>query len=419
MNITGIIAEYNPFHNGHAYHLSCAKKKTGADFLIAVMSGNFIQRGAPALLDKSVRAKMALLGGADLVIELPPLWSCASAQYFASAGVALLNQLGCVNALCYGCETPDSDLISVISGITVNEPAVYRKLLTDFQKKGSSYASARQKALTRLLKKEDEKAVAQILEHPNNILALEYTKAVADMHSSIKLFPVRRKGAGYHSKSIRGDLISATAIRMVLKKTADSDFSLHEIKRAMPDYAYKLLNDWKKTSPFIFSNAVSQMLHYCLLKNEREGYARFADCTPDFSNKILRHLNEYTDFDSFCMLLKSKDTAYTRISRALLHILLDIQKEDYATWRALSYAPYARILGFKKQAAPLLTQLKRHASIPLITKASDAKKTFTGQTMQFFQKHLLADSIYRALTVQTGADSCPLPDEYRRQLVII
>ena len=415
MNITGVIAEYNPFHNGHAYHLSCAKKKTNADFLIVVMSGNFVQRGTPALLDKSTRAKMALLGGADLVIELPPLWSSASAQYFASAAVSLLAQLGCVHSLCYGCESPDSALFSIIAKIIAKEPDEYRQLLTGFLKEGASYASARQKTLVQLLPEHETDAVTQLLDTPNNILALEYTKAAFDIHASINLCPIMRKGAGYHSKNVTDSFSSATAIRKFLASRADS--SLLPIKHALPDHTYHLLSHYQDSCPFIFSNNLSQMVHYCLLKNKDSGFRHFADCTPDLSNKICRHLNDYTDFDSFCMMLKSKNTAYTRISRVLLHILLDIHMEDYTFWRSHSYIPYARILGFRKSATNLLTQLKRHSSIPLFTRASASNKILSEQSMKFFQKHLFADSIYRALTMEKGSPY--VPDEYRRQLIII
>ena len=131
MQITGIIAEYNPFHNGHAFQLTQARKQTDADFIIIVMSGNFVQRGAPALMDKYTRAKMALMQGADLVVELPALWSCASAEYFAGAAVSLLYQLGCINTLCYGCETPVSDVYAKICDLLADEPPAYRQLLTD------------------------------------------------------------------------------------------------------------------------------------------------------------------------------------------------------------------------------------------------------------------------------------------------
>lgn len=414
MNITGIIAEYNPFHNGHAYHVSCAKEQTNADFLIVVMSGNFVQRGAPALLDKSIRANMALLEGADLVIELPPLWSSASAQYFASAGVALLKQLGCVNALCYGCETPKPALFSVIANLITEEPAAYRQLLAGFLKEGASYASARQKSVIQLLPEQKPDVVTQILNNPNNILALEYTKAAADMHASLRLCPVQRKGGGYHSKNVRDTLTSATAIRNYLAKR--QDLSLLPIKHTVPEGTYRLLSKYQDTYPFIYPNDLSQMMHYCLIKNEPTGFCRFADCTPDLSHKICHYTQNYIDFDSFCSLLKSKDITYTRISRILLHILLDIQTDDYAFWRSSSYVPYARILGFRKEATGLLTLLKQHSSIPLLTRASDAKKILTGQSMAFFQKHLFADSIYRALVIEKGGQY--VPDEYRRQLVI-
>lgn len=435
MNITGIIAEYNPFHSGHAYHLSCARRETDADYVIAVMSGNFVQRGAPALLDKYTRARMALSEGADLVLELPPAWSCASAEYFAGAAVCLLGQLGCVQTLCYGCETPDSSLYAKICTILLEEPPLYRRLLHQASRQGASYAAAREKALLALLPATEQADAAAILKNPNNILALEYRKAIAASPFPLKTHPVLRKDCGYHSDSLSGTFASASAIRTLLyshsrhacqtaensctKQTsglAQQDFQT--LARIMPDAALQLLCGYHRQYPFLYEADCSQMLHYCLIKQASEGFGAFADCPQSLSNKICRSLPDYCGFDAFCQSLKSKDLAYARIRRILMHILLDIRKDDYERWRSRLYVPYARILGFRKESAALLGHIKKHSSIPLLARAADAGKILSGRESQaFFQKHLFADAVYRALAAEKGGQA--MKDEYRQQTAVI
>lgn len=420
MKITGIIAEYNPFHNGHAYQLKCAKEQTGADYLAAVMSGNFVQRGAPALLDKYVRTEMALFGGADLVLELPALWAAASAEYFAVAGVSLLEQLGCIDVLSCGCETPKEGMFSIICGQLGCESSEYRQQLTAFLKKGISYAKARELALLAQLPDMEPVAIREILGNPNNILALEYQKAVQKLHSAMRLHLVHRKGQAYHSVSMEQPMASAAAIRKFLQD-AGRFWNVQErakVMECMPPDAYRLLQQYSDVRPFLYEEDCSQMLHYCLLAHAKGGYGGFADCSADFSNKIRRHLNEYTDFTQFCALLKSKDIAYARIRRVLLHILLNIRGDDYAFWRSRAYVPYAKVLGFRREAGELLAHIKKHSAIPLLMCAADAKKICSKEPERgFFQKQAFADSLYRAMAVQKGGK--PLPDEPRRQMVVI
>lgn len=416
MNITGIIAEYNPFHNGHAHQLDKARKETDADYIIIAMSGNFVQRGAPALLDKFTRAKMALMEGADLVIELPVLWSTASAEYFAGAGTALLDRLGCVNTLCYGCETPSSDVYARICAILNNESPQYCRLLEHAVKTGSSYALARESALLALLPDADKAAAAEILSNPNNILALEYQKAIAKGASDIQVHPILRQGQGYHSSLLADSFASASAIRSYLAGHPAKDSPM--LQQAMPDGAYQLLLDYERHYPFLFENDCSQMLHYCLLKNAADGFSLYADCTPALSDKILRNLNDYTGFSEFCTLMKSKDIAYTRISRVLLHILLDIRQSHYNYWRSRAYVPYARILGFRKGSQALLTYLKRHSAIPLLARAADAKKMLSARhEFDFFQKNLFADTVYRAIAA--GKSKQKMSHELQQQIIIV
>ncbi len=422
MNITGIIAEYNPFHNGHAYQLKCAKERTGADYIIILMSGNFVQRGAPALMDKYARAKMALLEGADLVIELPALWSTASAEYFASAGVALLDQLGCVDSLCYGCETLDVPLFSKICDFLTHETDDYKKQLFSFLKEGANYALAREKAIQTLLKGVKQADLSEVLKNPNNILALEYQKAIKASHSSISPYPILRVGEKHHSANTANTFVSASAIRNFLASCKSPASALPSdtaafLQQAMPLSAFAQLSEYLHSYPLLYENDCSQMLHYCLLEHAASGFSCYADIVPDFSHKICRNMDSYTNFTDFCALLKSKDLAYTRISRALVHILLDIRQDAYSYWKERSYIPYARVLGFKKSSKALLTHIKKHAALPLLTRAKDAKKMLSKESLAFFEKGIFADDVYRSLL--TGKCQQILPGEYYRQIVTI
>ncbi len=415
MNITGIIAEYNPFHNGHALHARLARTETGADYVIAVMSGNFVQRGTPALIDKFIRAKMALLSGIDLVIELPPVWSCASSEYFAGAAAALFQQLGCVSSLCYGCETKDTDLFGQICTILNSEPPGYRQILNTRLKQGCSFAAAREYALLALLPDDVKPAASAALKKPNNILALEYQKALSASSPAITMHPVLRKDHGYHSQAVSGGYASASAIRRLLESQPEG--FTQTLRGIMPYDAFCQLLNYMNQYPLLYENDCSQMLHYSLLKNAADGFSDYADCTPAISNKICRRLNDYTSFSAFCAAVKSKNTAYARISRILMHILLDIRQSDYALWRSRSFVPYARILGFQKESGALLTHLKKHSSLPLLTRASDAQKLLSDEGFAFFQKHLFMDAVYRALVTQKGGR---IPkNEFQQQLALI
>ncbi len=420
MNITGIIAEYNPFHNGHAYHLAQAKKETHADYLIVILSGNFVQRGAPALLDKFVRAKMALLEGADLVIELPPLWSCASAEYFAGAGIALLRQLGCVNALSYGCETPSAEVFDVMLDLLSQEPPLYQQQLASAQKRGLSYAAARENALLSLLPDTMQDAARSVLRNPNNILALEYQKAIAKQAAPIKVRPILRLGAGYHCTRLSGPLASASAIRsLIASQCEDSNFQKipKALRQAMPPSAFALMTEYHSRYPFLYENDCSQMLHYALLKNAADGFSMYADCSLQLSRKICGSLEQFDGYSSFCTQLKSKDIAYTRISRVLSHILLDIQKSDYELWRSRSYVPYAKVLGFRRESRGLLAHLKKHSFLPLLTRTADVKKLLSDEERLFYEKQSFADTLYRAIVFEKGRQK--MPHETRQQIVIV
>lgn len=387
MKVVGIVAEYNPFHNGHKYQMDTVRKETGADYVIVAMSGNFLQRGVPALCDKYIRTEMALQCGADLVIEIPTLWATASAEYYAHAGVALLASTGVVTHLAFGAETDDLDALRQIASILKEEPDVYRAVLANSIRTGNSFPVARKNALITSLPLFPAEKMDELLDNPNNILALEYLKA---MPYSIEPILIKREGAGYHDTQIDTVLPSASAIRETIFGDADMD----AISNAMPKEAFTLLKNAYKCNQLLTTNDFSEALGYSLLSQIHNGFASYADCNQDFSNKIKNALNDYVFFEDFIDTLKTKDMTYTRVNRCLLHILLDIKQHDYSIGRAIGYAPYIRLLGFKNASSSLLSEIKREASIPIISKAADANTLLDYETNKFFDKDVFASNLY-------------------------
>lgn len=413
MKVVGIIAEYNPFHNGHKYQIEQIREKTNADYVVVAMSGNFLQRGVPALCDKHARAKMALECGVDLVFELPTLWATASAEYFAQGGVALLANTGVVTHIGFGAETDDLDSLLQVSSILKEEPDVYRAVLGNSIRTGNAFPVARKNALVTTLPLFPTDKLDDLLDSPNNILALEYLKALPDTISPV-LIP--RKGAGYHDTDISQALPSASAIREAIAAPAEERDYDH-IADAMPQEAFKLLCNLIENHAIIENDDFSEMLGYCLLALDHTGYTDYADCTKDFSNKISKHLKDYITVDAFTQKLKSKDMTYTRVSRNLLHILLNIKQMDYSIGKAIGYVPYLRVLGFKEDAKPLLTKVKKNASVPLITKVADASTKLDYETYKIFEKDLFASNLYYQ-TLARKSKQAPL-NEFTNQIVII
>ena len=407
MKIAGIIAEYNPFHKGHAYHIEETRKQTGCDYVAAVISGDFVQRGAPAAADKYLRARAALLGGADLVLELPVCAAVSSAETFARAGIRLLDSLGCVDTVSFGCETDQTDLLRDLARLFVHEPPAFRASLASYLKQGFSFPAARAKAAADHLQKSE---CLTLLACPNNILAVEYLKAMADTGLSPCFIP--RKGSGYHSTDTDAPFCSATALRQAIQGTKDPSRIL---SRQMPPACAALMEQWLQDFPLLTEKDFSELLHYKLLLSAGR-YGDFTGGNPDFANRIARLAPDYTSFDSFCSLCKSKDRTYTAISRCLIRILLDITDRDMDLFREYDWAPYARVLGFRRSAAPLLDRLKA-SRIPLIRKLSADYRELSARQQALLDIDIRSARIYSAVLSSRSGRS--LKDEFRRPLVYL
>lgn len=412
MKTVGIIAEYNPFHNGHKYHIEKAKEITGADYCIIIMSGNFVQRGAPAIMDKYLRTKAALMCGADLVIELPIHYSTASAEYFASGAAALLDKLGVTDSLCFGSECGNIEILSEIADVLLSESDEFKNTLKQRLKEGNTYPKARNDALCvaapHLNKHLD------VLNSPNNILGLEYLKALKRRNSKIEPFTITRIGTGYHDNDLNNSYSSALAIRESVMIKRDIRF----IKAQIPECTYEIIEkEYLKTFP-IFPEDISCFLNYKLLQEQETGFEKYFDIDSSFSDRLTRHILDLMNYDSLCETLKSKNMTYTRVSRNLLHILLNIYQSDVSAYCSEDYIYYARMLGFKKEAAPLLSAIKAASTIPLISKLADADSLITSENgIKMLKYDIMASHMY-SLIVQHKFNQF-FCNEYTEPIIII
>ena len=416
MKTVGIIAEYNPFHNGHAYQIQQAKALSGADCAVIVMSGNFTQRGAPALIHKFDRTAMALNSGADFVFELPTIWAVSSAESFAAASIALLNALGCVDTLCFGCETPNLSLISDIAQILIEEPQEYTNRLLHFLKEGQNYPAARANSAASYLLEQNssiKKAeLTSIFSSPNNILALEYLKALKKQNSNIKPLPILRVGSGYHDTNLGQQFCSASALRScLLQKPSDKNRILDYIP---PKTAEFLLTT---NTHYVTEQDFSQMLYYKLLSEKSTGFSDYIDGSTELSNKIINSLSNFCSYKNFCEHLKSKEITYTRISRLLLHILLNLKKTDEKAGKEIGYIPYLRLLGFKKESSGLLHKINKKTSLPILARTAKDAAPLTGTASKMFHQDVFASDLYYGILAQKSQTA--QKNEFQRKLITI
>ncbi len=411
MKAVGIIAEYNPFHNGHLYHIKKVREMTNADYIVVVMSGDFTQRGIPALINKHSRAKMALKAGADLVFELPSYYATGSAEYFASGAIALLDKLGIIDCICFGSECGDIKILTDIARFLNNETKQLSESIQSKIREGLSYPLARAEAIGELIPESYEHVEA--LSSPNNILGIEYIKAIMRRNSTITPYTNFRMGAGYHDKMLSENMSSALSIRQSLLENN----SLEMIESSVPQHVFTIMQKhFCKTFP-IYNDDVSLILKYKLLLDERNGYTSYVDISEDLSAKIKKNLKKYKNFGQFCDLLKSKDITYARVSRCLTHILLNHKKEDLQNYIDNDYIFYARILGLRKDATELMSALKLHSEVPIISKLADAKKQLSPIGIQMLEDDIRSSQIYDSILCDKF-NAKPI-NEYSKEIVVL
>ena len=423
MKVLGLITEYNPFHNGHKYHIEEAKRITNADYVIAVMSGNFVQRGAPAVINKYSRTAMALNNGIDLVLELPVCYSTASAEYFSHGAVDLLNKLGVVDAICFGSECGDLELIKEAANYLIQAPASFHTTLQEALKEGMTYPAARTKAYLDTMQEvspEKKEAITSLLLEPNNILGIEYVKALRRLDSNITPYTIKRLSAHYHddmlSEEQETSISSATAIRRAIfeKDAAVSYFEM--MKQSVPADVYQMLLDSYDRGYPISEEDFAASIKYKLLMTDRESLPDYLDLTPDLSDRI-KKLSPYPkEISELAQLIKTRNVTLTRINRALVHLLLGIKKKDFEEYNAEGYNRYARVLGIRRESSTLLRNIESRSTLPIITKVSKAYELLDELAMKMLKADILATDLYNQIVFDKFR--ILLPNEYQRVIII-
>lgn len=357
--ITGIITEYNPFHKGHEYHLQKAKHDTSASGIVCVMSGNFMQRGIPGIVDKWKRTEMALRNGVDLVLELPLVYSVSSAEHFAFGSVSLLNSLGIVDYLYFGSEEGSISTLENIARTLVSEPHEYKNLLKANLDIGLPFHLSRAKAVNDYLASND---VLDVLSNSNNILGIEYIKALISLNSSIIPKTLKREGSSYNDTNLNALFSSATSIRKHLKEN-----SLSELISMLPKASYDILYGLSSSNyPFIFEDDMFQYIKYKLFTNG-ESLLKLPDISEGLENKILKEILTANSLNELILGSKSKRYTYTRINRILAQSFLNLENFDLFCL-AKTPTPYARVLGFNSIGRNMLKNIKTNSNIRIITK---------------------------------------------------
>ena len=405
MKIVGLITEYNPFHAGHLYHMQQARELTGADYCVVLMSGSFVQRGEPAIFDKYLRTKTALLAGADLVLEIPAAFSTASAHEFAAYGVALLSAIG-VDAVVFGSECGQIEILKQAAYALNHESAEFQERLRKGLKAGLTYPQARAKAL------EMEDTRASVLSSPNNILGIEYLRAAEDLHSPMEFYTISRKGSGYHEDTLAdANFPSASAIRGIIRNSLSKDKDLLDI---LASHLPAVTHPAYTGAVPVFVDDFSELLNAAVL--QMQATFSIADLSPELAARLAKPPYFPLSFEERIQALKTRQLTYTRVSRALLHLVLGMREEDISRWKDEGYALYARILGFRRQSSPLLSCLHKKSSIPLITKMADAAQNLSPSALALLEQEVYASHLYQTVRMKRSG---VFQNEYTEGLVSV
>lgn len=363
MKILGIIAEYNPFHNGHLYHINASRKKSNCDAVVIAMSGNFVQRGEPAIIDKWRRAESAIFCGADLVVEIQQPYSCQNAEMFASAAFKALESIP-IDTLSFGCENSNIELLYQIANLQLHNSLEYNNNIKNFLNLGLSYPNAVNKTISKLLGEE----AAHYISTPNNLLSLEYLKNCSKSKHDIDILPITRKGANYNDQIIDGLNPSATSIRNALLK---NDLTL--IKNVIPKKSYALITDfYTMHGKFNSLDNYLDIIYYSIISNNKEHLENIFNISEGLENRIYNNIFKHDTINDFILSLKSKRYTYARIRRILLNILLNINKNlknDFP----FEKSNYIKVLAFNNMGRKVLKEAK-NSNTQIITKTSDYKK---------------------------------------------
>lgn len=381
-----VIGEFNPFHNGHFYHLTKAKKIVQPDFTIGIMSGNFVQRGDTAILDKWTRAEIAIRNGFDLIIELPTLYSISSAENFAEGAIKILNTLSFVDYLAFGSEIGEIEPIDNVASILYKEPKELSTLINRQLRSGLSYPKARELALSMYFG--TSKVYSSILEEPNNILGVEYLKAIKKHKAQITPITFKRKNSDYHSKTISFGIASATAIRGFLD---DKD----KLKEVLPKSSYDILRKKMRTGEYVKGLEVFEKeIIYILRRMTITEISNLPDVSEGLENRIKSAAHEAQNLNELISKIKTKRFTQTRIQRILVYALLNVTKKDIIASQKAT--PYIRILGFNEYGKKIISTIaKTNPKAKLIVSFKKFVESNNDSNLNtLISKDILATNIY-------------------------
>ena len=357
MQVTAIVSEYNTFHNGHRYHIEETWKKTDNSFIMAIMSGNFVQRGEPAILEKRKRAEIAVKNGVDLVVELPAPWATASAERFARGAVYIAHQAGIVDNLSFGCEDEDISTLEQIARVLCDK--VYSGDIKKYYDDNMcSYPEARAAVVSRILGKD----CSGIMMKPNNILAIEYIKAIIQLRSDIKPIGIKRSGAGHDSDNSRGNITSAMNIRNLMKTGRDytpfiPENSIEVLEKCIED----------GTFPALYSNLEASVIAH-LRKMKPSDFIGIPDVSEGIEHRIIEAVRTSVSLSEIFDKVKTKRYTHSRIRRIILSSFLGIKTED-----VIAYPPYIRVLALNDNGRMMLKEMKNKYFVPVVMKYGDVK----------------------------------------------
>lgn len=353
MKICGIVCEYNPFHNGHAYLLSRAKELSGCDAVVCLMSGSFVQRGEPAILDRFTRAEHAVLAGADAVLELPAAFALSPAELFAAGAIGILSAIPEFCAIAFGCESGTEEEYRAAAKALCEESAAFKRALKENLKKGISHARARIAALNAA----GEEQTSALLTSPNNILGAEYCRALLVRNSEAEIFPIERVGGGYKDTTVERNFSSATAIRAALGS------GMQSISSNVPPYVFSALKRVADLSDY------KKIAQYAILATAPERLKQLPDCSEGLENRLVSLARSCNDYETLVSEATSRRYPSSRIRRILATAVLGIGKKEVSL--AKGSAPYLRLLAIKKERADELLAAFSDASVPLLVRAAD------------------------------------------------
>ena len=364
MKVTGIIAEYNPFHNGHKYHIEEARRLTDADCIVAVMSGPFTQRGLPACYDKWSRAAMAVESGADLVIELPFIYACNSGMEFAQGACGILDSLGCIDYIAFGAESDDAELIFRTANACADKEGLLPQYIKKYLSEGMTYGRAFSTAVGEAYGEE----LRAVLDSPNNLLGVEYIKSLILRDSDIKAVPVLRKGSDHNDLTVASEIFaSGTAVREMLDI---GDFE--KVSKYIPSSALKIGDASSHRNSKEVKDNMFDLLKYKISTTSAERLSEIYSVEEGIENRIKKIMTEgsgETDFDSFIMEIKNKRFTYARLQRIMSYILMDLTDKEF---QDLKGTYYGRVLGFSSTGAKLLKSMAEPSRIPIFTNIGQA-----------------------------------------------